>query len=93
MCLEMGLHRRDAVLRAFNTEEELVAVNKLFWSVYCLDRRWSIGTGLPFTIQDEDIDPYLPEPVSHLFLYAGRCENYAFVPNCPATKRMIPFHI
>ncbi|EER26054.1 Fungal specific transcription factor, putative [Coccidioides posadasii C735 delta SOWgp] len=62
MCVEIGLHRRDAVLKAFNNEEELISVNKLFWSIYCLDRRWSIGTGLPFTIQDEDIDPYLPEP-------------------------------
>lgn len=67
MCLEMGLHRRDAVLKSFNTEEELAAVNRLFWSVYCLDRRWCFGTGLPFVIQDEDIDPCLPEPVSTLF--------------------------
>lgn len=28
-----------------------------------LDRRWSFGTGLPFAIQDADIDPLLPEPV------------------------------
>ncbi|KAI1910931.1 hypothetical protein LOZ61_004132 [Ophidiomyces ophidiicola] len=62
MCLEIGLHRRDAVLKAFHTDEELAAANKLFWSVYSLDRRWSVGTGLPFTIQDEDIDPYLPDP-------------------------------
>ena len=64
MCLEMGLHRRDAVLKAFNTDEELAAVNQLFWSVYCLDRRWCFGTGLPFVIQDEDIDPCLSDPVS-----------------------------
>lgn len=82
MCLEMGLHRRDAVLRAFHNEEDLVTVNKLFWSVYCLDRRWSIGTGLPFTIQDEDIDPYLPEPVSYRSLPAHRCGKCTSEPNC-----------
>jgi len=37
---------------------------KLFWSIYVLDRRWSFGTGMPFALQDADIDPLLPEPVS-----------------------------
>lgn len=64
MCLEMGLHRQDAVMKAFTSEEEVRSVNRLFWSVYSLDRRWSFGTGLPFVIQDEDIDPALPDPVS-----------------------------
>ena len=64
MCLEMGLHRRDALTKIFRTEEAMVAANRLFWSVYSLDRRWSLGTGLPFVIQDEDIDSTLPEPVS-----------------------------
>lgn len=64
MCLEMGLHRRDALTKIFRSEDEMVAANRLFWSVYSLDRRWSLGTGLPFVIQDEDIDSSLPEPVS-----------------------------
>lgn len=64
MCLEMGLHRREAVVKAFRSEEELVSVNQIFWSVYSLDRRWCFGTGLPFVIQDEDIDPCLSDPVS-----------------------------
>ncbi|KAF4959003.1 hypothetical protein FSARC_10872 [Fusarium sarcochroum] len=29
--------------------------DKLFWTVYTLDRRWSFGTGLPFAIPDTDI--------------------------------------
>jgi len=36
----------------------------LFWSVYSLDRRWSFGTGMPFALQDSDLDPQLPRPVS-----------------------------
>lgn len=63
MCLELGLHRRDAMLNSVTKEEELVSVAKLFWSIYSLDRRWSFGAGLPFVIQDEDIDCNLPEPV------------------------------
>lgn len=34
----------------------------LFWSIYVLDRRWSFGTGMPFALQDSDIDPLLPKP-------------------------------
>jgi hypothetical protein len=64
MCLEMGLHRRDVVAKASASEEEVLSINRLFWSVYSLDRRWSFGTGLPFVMQDKDIDPCLPDPVS-----------------------------
>ena len=34
----------------------------LFWAVVILDRRWSFGTGMPFALQDQDIDPMLPKP-------------------------------
>ncbi|KKA19809.1 C6 transcription factor [Rasamsonia emersonii CBS 393.64] len=62
MCLEMGLHRRETFTRpailAFGRERVL----KLFWSVYTLDMRWSIGTGMPFHLDHSDIDPSLPQP-------------------------------
>lgn len=64
MCLEMGLHRKDALVKSFPLENQWTEVTRIFWTVYSLDRRWSLGTGLPFVIQDEDIDPNLPEPVS-----------------------------
>jgi hypothetical protein len=63
MCLEMGLHRRDALMKSFPNEDQWNEITRLFWTVYSLDRRWSLGTGLPFVIQDEDVDPNLPEPV------------------------------
>ncbi|KAJ6123153.1 hypothetical protein N7512_005618 [Penicillium capsulatum] len=66
MCLEMGLHRRDALLKLFPREDQWNEITRIFWTVYSLDRRWSLGTGLPFVIQDEDIDPNLPEPDSSL---------------------------
>lgn len=64
MCLELGLHRRDAVMKSFPLQDQWNEISRIFWTVYSLDRRWSLGTGLPFVIQDEDIDPNLPEPVS-----------------------------
>lgn len=64
MCMEMGLHRRDALVKSFPNEDQWNDITRVFWTVYSLDRRWSLGTGLPFIIQDEDIDPNLPEPVS-----------------------------
>lgn len=67
MCFELGLHRRDALKVSFPIEDQWPDVSKVFWSVYILDRRWSLGTGLPFGIQDEDIDPNLPGPVSFLW--------------------------
>jgi hypothetical protein len=34
----------------------------LFWTIYVLDRRWSFGTGMPFALQDQDIDHMIPKP-------------------------------
>lgn len=59
----MGLHRKEILAKTFSTSDELYQACKLFWSIYVLDRRWSFGTGMPFAIQDADIDPALREPV------------------------------
>ncbi|KAF4501843.1 hypothetical protein FAGAP_1987 [Fusarium agapanthi] len=41
-------------------EEEETPVERIsdnfFWSLYTLDRRWSFGTGLPFAVQDSEIN-------------------------------------
>ena len=66
ICIEMGLHRRDSLIRTFTNEAEYLQAVRVFWVVYALDRRWSFGTGMPFALQDADIDPSLPEPVSRL---------------------------
>lgn len=63
MCVELGLHRRESLFKVVPDEKERGDVVKLIWSIYVLDRRWSFGTGLPFALQDADIDPNLPEPV------------------------------
>ncbi|BCR89933.1 putative C6 transcription factor [Aspergillus chevalieri] len=71
MCLETGLHRRETL-----DQPSLVAsagskdrLSRLFWSVYILDLRWSFGTGMPFSLEESDIDPWLPEPEEKNFPY------------------------
>lgn len=63
LCLEMGLHRRDGIAQIQGEQERKNALNT-FWSAYVLDRRWSFGTGFPFVVHDDKIDPGLPFPVS-----------------------------
>jgi hypothetical protein len=60
--MELGLHRHETYTSIFPTEAERNAAMILFWSIYVLDRRWSFGTGMPFALQDADIDPLLQKP-------------------------------
>lgn len=64
VCMEVGLHRRETYQTQFMTDSERNQALRLFWSLYVLDRRWSLGTGMPFAMQDADIDSSLPKPVS-----------------------------
>lgn len=63
LCLELGIHRYNGLMKIKNEQERKNALNS-FWSAYVLDRRWAFGTGLPYVVQDSDIDPQLPLPVS-----------------------------
>ncbi|CAI6249123.1 unnamed protein product [Periconia digitata] len=60
-CLEIGLHRAETYATFTDPEQHSIAT-RTFWSVYVLDRRWSFGTGMPFAMQDADIDPNIPKP-------------------------------
>ncbi|PWY88128.1 hypothetical protein BO94DRAFT_565932 [Aspergillus sclerotioniger CBS 115572] len=62
MCLEKGLHRRETLTHPSIAKAGKDRVLRLFWSIYILDIRWSFGTGMPFSLEDSDIDPWLPEP-------------------------------
>ncbi|KAI6380807.1 hypothetical protein MCOR25_001482 [Pyricularia grisea] len=68
LCLELGLHRREGLMR-IPEEERGIAVTT-FWASYVLDRRWSFGTGLPFAVQDDMIDPGLPKLDEYPYLQA-----------------------
>jgi hypothetical protein len=65
IALELGLHRRSTFSRPICDDQNLVKVINAFWSVYVLDRQWSFASGLPISLQNMDIDPDLPEPVSY----------------------------
>lgn len=65
LCMELGLHQTAGLTRIQNSSERKNALNS-FWSAYVLDRRWAFGTGLPYAIHDEEIDPQLPFPVRFL---------------------------
>ncbi|KAK7736563.1 hypothetical protein SLS53_006995 [Cytospora paraplurivora] len=61
LCLEMGIHRREVIAKIEDEQKRKNAINT-FWSAYVLDRRWSFGTGFPFVVHDDKIDPQLPYP-------------------------------
>lgn len=69
LCIELGIHQRTGLMKLQNEEERRSAINS-FWAVYVLDRRFAFGTGLPYVVQDEDIDPQLPMPDEHPYLVA-----------------------
>ncbi|KAK8924339.1 hypothetical protein H634G_06473 [Metarhizium anisopliae BRIP 53293] len=60
--LEMGLHRRRSLYDNFTDPQSRHAALRVFWCCYVLDRRWSFGTSLSFSLTDRDIDPALLEP-------------------------------
>ncbi|KAL4901125.1 hypothetical protein BDW74DRAFT_181979 [Aspergillus multicolor] len=63
--MQLGLHRQETWLRTggvFPGDLQWNFASRLFWCIYVLDRKWSFGTGLPFAIQDSDMDTNLPEP-------------------------------
>ncbi|KAH8204140.1 hypothetical protein TruAng_001692 [Truncatella angustata] len=62
MALEMGLHLKQSLMANYTSPSERALATRTFWCVYALDRRWSFGTGLPFALNDKDLDPELPEP-------------------------------
>ncbi|KAI5464794.1 hypothetical protein BGZ63DRAFT_350607 [Mariannaea sp. PMI_226] len=69
LCLELGIHRRMSLMKIQDEDERKNALNS-FWSAYVLDRRWAFGTGLPYVVQDEEIDIDLPFPEEHPYLVA-----------------------
>lgn len=75
LCIELGLHRKDSLVRSFTNEAEYLHAIRVFWVIYALDRRWSFGTGMPFALQDADIDSNLPEP-DEAFPYLKHITEY-----------------
>lgn len=74
--VELGLHRHETY-DAMPGPTERSEAKLVFWTVYILDRRFSFGTGMPFALQDTDVDPSVPKPedkTSYLSAMARFCE-------------------
>ena len=46
-------------MKHYPAEEDRKAALRVFWSAFTLDRRSSLGLGVPFVIQDNHVDPAL----------------------------------
>ncbi|KJK67807.1 specific transcription factor domain protein [Aspergillus parasiticus SU-1] len=55
----LGLHRCPARFACFSPEEAAIR-QRLFWSIYCLERYLSQSLGIPLSIRDDDIDVCYP---------------------------------
>ncbi|KAL4761198.1 transcription factor domain-containing protein [Aspergillus foveolatus] len=55
---QLGLHREEVLSKMPIFESEMY--RRLWWCVYILDRQVSLETGLPFIIQDINVDTTLP---------------------------------
>ncbi|KFY82162.1 hypothetical protein V500_10769 [Pseudogymnoascus sp. VKM F-4518 (FW-2643)] len=65
MAFHLGLHRCPMQFSAFPREEARLR-QRIFWSIYCIDRYISIRLGVPLAIRDTDIDACFPTLERHL---------------------------
>lgn len=71
----------------------------LFWSIYILDRRFGFGTGMPFALQDGDLDPQLPRPddrspyLSAMIQYSNIASKVWRTIAAPMTPRGAPINV
>lgn len=70
-CLEIGLNQSLFVRQVLRSDHDRKMAVRIFWCIHALDRRWGFGNGLPFVIQDADIDKDYPEPVSGALMLAA----------------------
>ncbi|GKZ36700.1 hypothetical protein AbraIFM66950_007875 [Aspergillus brasiliensis] len=60
----LGLHRCPARFSCFSSQEKDIR-NRLFWSIYTLERYLSQALGIPLSIRDDDIDVCYPGEERH----------------------------
>lgn len=65
MAFHLGLHRCPMQFSAFPREEARLR-QRIFWSIYCIDRYISIRLGVPLAIRDTDINACFPTLEQHL---------------------------
>ncbi|KAG4292520.1 hypothetical protein FPRO06_12008 [Fusarium proliferatum] len=73
----MGLHRQSTIdgMPAYYNQ----LYSRAWWSLYVLDRRLALESGMPYLIQDSNVDTALPLDVSDewMTLFASRKEKVA----------------
>ena len=63
-CLEKGLQNKETYSQQFENDGQRASAMNLYWTIFTLDKQWSLATGQPFTIHDSIMDYGLPRPVS-----------------------------
>jgi hypothetical protein len=64
MALQLGLHRCPARYTSFSADEKEMR-QRIFWSLYTLDRFICQSMGLPLGLSDDDVDVCYPTAESH----------------------------
>ncbi|KAF2647909.1 hypothetical protein K491DRAFT_708989 [Lophiostoma macrostomum CBS 122681] len=64
MALQLGLHRCPNRFPSFSSQDRELR-QRLFWSIYCIDRLICQSMGLPLSLRDDDIDVCYPSEERH----------------------------
>jgi hypothetical protein len=65
MALQLGLHRCPARYSSFSADERALR-QRIFWSMYAIDRFICQSMGLPLGINDDDVDVCFPTMEKHV---------------------------
>ncbi|KKA26152.1 hypothetical protein TD95_003651, partial [Thielaviopsis punctulata] len=61
LCIEIRLNTRQGIISIPSEEERKTAI-LAFWSIFILDRRWSLCAGMPYVLTDSIVESNLPVP-------------------------------
>jgi hypothetical protein len=64
MAFQLGLHRCAGRFSSFSTDDQQLR-QRLFWSLYAIDRFICQSMGLPLGIADDDVDVCFPTAEMH----------------------------
>jgi hypothetical protein len=74
MAVQLGLHRCSARFPAFTSSESELR-QRVFWSLYAIDRFICQSMGLPLGLHDDDIDVCFPFSEHHQQMHVEPCES------------------
>jgi hypothetical protein len=74
MALQLGLHRCPARYNSFSADERALR-QRIFWSLYAIDRFVCQSMGLPLGINDDDVDVCFPTMEKHVEIRQEQTEG------------------